>query len=64
MNITKPKKTYVKPVVKERKIQNNDPCPCASGLKFKNCHGKENRLLLQNRVIEVRAKQREKSGKA
>ncbi|MGX2943851.1 MULTISPECIES: SEC-C metal-binding domain-containing protein [Enterococcus] len=19
----------------------NDPCPCGSGKKFKNCHGKE-----------------------
>jgi preprotein translocase subunit SecA len=32
------KKPYIKPVVKQRKIQNNDPCPCGSGKKFKNCH--------------------------
>lgn len=23
------------------KIGRNDPCPCGSGKKFKNCHGKE-----------------------
>jgi len=23
----------------ERKIGRNDPCPCGSGKKFKNCHG-------------------------
>ena len=22
------------------KIGRNDPCPCGSGLKYKNCHGK------------------------
>ena len=24
----------------EKKIYPNDPCPCGSGLKFKNCHGR------------------------
>jgi len=24
----------------EQKIGRNDPCPCGSGLKFKQCHGK------------------------
>lgn len=29
------------PVVrKEKKIGRNDPCPCGSGKKYKNCHGK------------------------
>ena len=23
------------------KIGRNDPCPCGSGKKYKNCHGKE-----------------------
>ena len=23
------------------KVGRNDPCPCGSGKKFKNCHGKE-----------------------
>jgi preprotein translocase subunit SecA len=25
---------------KEKKIARNDPCPCGSGKKYKNCHGK------------------------
>jgi preprotein translocase subunit SecA len=29
-----------KPVVREERIGRNDPCPCGSGKKFKNCHGK------------------------
>ncbi|MCZ2442618.1 MAG: preprotein translocase subunit SecA [Flavobacteriales bacterium] len=28
------------PVVAEEKIGRNDPCPCGSGKKYKNCHGK------------------------
>lgn len=28
------------PVHVEKKIGRNDPCPCGSGLKYKNCHGK------------------------
>ena len=24
----------------EKKIYPNDPCPCGSGLKYKNCHGR------------------------
>ena len=23
------------------KVGRNDPCPCGSGKKYKNCHGKE-----------------------
>ena len=29
------------PVRVEKKVGRNDPCPCGSGKKFKNCHGKE-----------------------
>jgi preprotein translocase subunit SecA len=29
------------PVHVEKKIGRNDPCPCGSGKKYKNCHGKE-----------------------
>lgn len=29
-----------KPVVKEKKIGRNDPCPCGSGKKYKKCCGK------------------------
>ncbi|MGY3777210.1 preprotein translocase subunit SecA [Isobaculum melis] len=30
-----------KPKKHEPKIGRNDPCPCGSGKKYKNCHGKE-----------------------
>ena len=29
-----------KPIVKSKKIGRNEPCPCGSGKKYKNCHGK------------------------
>ena len=28
------------PVKVDKKVGRNDPCPCGSGLKYKNCHGK------------------------
>jgi preprotein translocase subunit SecA len=28
------------PVIADPKINRNDPCPCGSGKKFKQCHGK------------------------
>ena len=28
------------PVVKDKMPGRNDPCPCGSGKKFKNCHGR------------------------
>ena len=28
------------PVVKDKKVGRNDPCPCGSGKKYKQCHGK------------------------
>ena len=28
------------PIVKDKLPGRNDPCPCGSGKKFKNCHGK------------------------
>ena len=28
------------PIKVEKRVGRNDPCPCGSGLKFKNCHGK------------------------
>ncbi|MCE1199346.1 MAG: SEC-C domain-containing protein, partial [Marinilabiliales bacterium] len=31
----------VQPVRHAPKVGRNDPCPCGSGKKFKNCHGKE-----------------------
>jgi len=24
----------------DKRVGRNDPCPCGSGLKYKNCHGK------------------------
>ena len=33
-------KVKPKPVVKDNHIGRNDPCPCGSGKKYKNCHGK------------------------
>ncbi len=30
----------VQPIVKEKLPGRNDPCPCGSGKKFKNCHGR------------------------
>ncbi|WP_424150008.1 SEC-C metal-binding domain-containing protein, partial [Selenomonas noxia] len=24
-----------------KKVGRNDPCPCGSGKKYKNCHGKD-----------------------
>lgn len=29
------------PVHVEKKVGRNDPCPCGSGKKFKNCHGRD-----------------------
>ena len=29
--------TRIRPIVKDYKIGRNDPCPCGSGLKYKNC---------------------------
>jgi preprotein translocase subunit SecA len=34
-----PAPAKVKPAVAEKKIGRNDPCPCGSGKKYKNCHG-------------------------
>ena len=28
------------PVIADPKINRNDPCPCGSGKKYKQCHGK------------------------
>ncbi|RLL46650.1 preprotein translocase subunit SecA [Oceanobacillus piezotolerans] len=34
------KKKARKPFVKQVDVGRNDPCPCGSGKKYKNCHGK------------------------
>jgi preprotein translocase subunit SecA len=35
----KREKPKQQPAVAENKVGRNDPCPCGSGKKFKNCHG-------------------------
>ena len=34
-----PQKTRNQPVVADKKIGRNEPCPCGSGKKYKKCHG-------------------------
>ncbi|MBR0073052.1 MAG: SEC-C domain-containing protein, partial [Bacteroidales bacterium] len=34
----------VQPVRVEKKVGRNDPCPCGSGKKYKQCHGKNETL--------------------
>ncbi|MEN6453861.1 MAG: preprotein translocase subunit SecA [Prolixibacteraceae bacterium] len=36
---TPPPPQKVQPVRVEKKVGRNDPCPCGSGKKYKNCHG-------------------------
>jgi preprotein translocase subunit SecA len=33
------KNQKVEPVRVDKKVGRNDPCPCGSGKKFKQCHG-------------------------
>ena len=37
--VQKKEKPKAQPVKAEVKIGRNDPCPCGSGKKYKNCHG-------------------------
>ena len=37
---TGPQKQNIEPVRVEKRAGRNDPCPCGSGQKYKNCHGK------------------------
>jgi len=32
-------KSKPQPVKVEKRVGRNDPCPCGSGKKYKNCHG-------------------------
>jgi preprotein translocase subunit SecA len=36
---SKPRQQRVEPVRVEKKVGRNDPCPCGSGKKYKQCHG-------------------------
>jgi preprotein translocase subunit SecA len=38
-NANTQQKTTTQPVKVEKKVGRNDPCPCGSGKKYKNCHG-------------------------
>ena len=33
-------RTITQPIHVEKKVGRNDPCPCGSGKKYKNCHGR------------------------
>jgi len=35
-----PQQVHQEPIHAEKHIGRNDPCPCGSGKKYKNCHGK------------------------
>jgi preprotein translocase subunit SecA len=37
---TEPQQSHPAPVRAEKRVGRNDPCPCGSGKKYKNCHGK------------------------
>jgi preprotein translocase subunit SecA len=39
MHDTRPQ-VKAQPVRVEKEVGRNEPCPCGSGKKFKNCHGK------------------------
>ncbi|OQA00350.1 MAG: preprotein translocase subunit SecA [Bacteroidetes bacterium ADurb.Bin408] len=39
-NMKKDEQRKAEPVRAEKKIGRNDPCPCGSGKKYKQCHGK------------------------
>ncbi|MBK6411056.1 MAG: SEC-C domain-containing protein [Flavobacteriales bacterium] len=34
-----PRQQPTQPVRVEKKVGRNDPCPCGSGKKYKQCHG-------------------------
>ncbi|MGB3526373.1 MAG: preprotein translocase subunit SecA [Flavobacteriales bacterium] len=36
-----PRQQVTQPVRVEKKVGRNDPCPCGSGKKYKQCHGKD-----------------------
>ncbi len=35
-----PSEVRKEPIIAEKKVGRNEPCPCGSGKKFKQCHGK------------------------
>lgn len=41
------KNQKIEPVRVEKKVGRNDPCPCGSGKKYKNCHGMHQNVVSQ-----------------
>ncbi|MDE6855797.1 MAG: SEC-C domain-containing protein, partial [Muribaculaceae bacterium] len=39
-NVNRQPEQQQQPAKADPKIGRNDPCPCGSGKKYKNCHGK------------------------
>ncbi len=39
-NVPPPRRAKAKPIYKGKKVGRNDPCPCGSGKKYKNCCGR------------------------
>ena len=37
--VAKKEKPKIQPIRVEKQVGRNDPCPCGSGKKYKNCHG-------------------------
>ena len=37
---TQQEQSKPQPVVVEKRVGRNDPCPCGSGKKYKQCHGR------------------------
>ena len=35
------KPEITQPIKVEKRVGRNEPCPCGSGKKYKNCHGRE-----------------------
>ncbi|MFZ0280788.1 MAG: preprotein translocase subunit SecA [Bacteroidales bacterium] len=44
------KNQKVEPVRVEKKVGRNDPCPCGSGKKYKNCHGQQQSVAPEPRA--------------
>lgn len=38
-----------------KKVGRNEPCPCGSGKKYKNCHQQEEQKLSKNKNIIIAA---------
>ena len=44
VNASQAQKSRPEPVKVGPKVGRNDPCPCGSGKKFKNCHGRNENI--------------------